>query len=189
MTARTNKTAISARIVTLKALFKRFRRPGDIVFAWLFVVFSVFLLTQLGSQTTWKDGGKLFAQAPFWPSVAVWLMVVFSTLHLIGSACSPRIAGRWGEVWFWVRSLEYAIWFMAYVFVVPHLGYLASTLLVCVGLALRAGYRDTRALLLAAFAAVVIVVVFKTLLQVKIPGGAIYEGLPQALRAFMINYF
>ena len=34
-----------------------------------------------------------------------------------------------------------------------------------------------------------IVVIFKAFLQVKIPGGGIYEALPSALRSFMLTYF
>jgi hypothetical protein len=34
-----------------------------------------------------------------------------------------------------------------------------------------------------------IVLVFKTFLEVKIPGGAIYEYLPDTLRTFMILNF
>jgi hypothetical protein len=34
-----------------------------------------------------------------------------------------------------------------------------------------------------------IVLIFKTFLEVKIPGGAIYEFLPNTLRSFMILNF
>ena len=50
-----------SRVKTLQSLFKRYRRPGDIVFAWLALIVSVFLLSQVLDQTTWKNGGKLFA--------------------------------------------------------------------------------------------------------------------------------
>ena len=36
---------------------------------------------------------------------------------------------------------------------------------------------------------VVVVVLFKSLLQVKIPGGAVYNLLPDAARNFMTLYF
>ena len=175
--------------MTAKSVFARDRQPGDIVFAWIFLAFSLFLLSQLGSETTWKEGGKLSAQAPFWPTIAVWSMVVFSAFHLIGSMLSPRVPGRWQEVGLWLRSFEYAIWFMAYVFTVPVVGYLAATVVTTVLLALRVGYRTRRWLLLAAVSAFVVVLIFKTFLAVKVPGGAVYEYLPQALRAFMFQYF
>lgn len=180
---------MTSNLSTVKSLFKRYRRPGDVVFAIAFLLLSLFLLSQLGSQTTWKSGGKLFAQAPFWPSVAVYSMALFSLFHVIGSVCSPRIEGRWTEVGFWLRAFEYAAWFMAYVFSVPVIGYLGATILVSALLAIRVGYRNARTVLLATLCGIVIVLVFKTFLQVKLPGGAIYEYLPTALRAFMYQYF
>jgi hypothetical protein len=43
-----------SRVKTLQSLFKRYRRPGDIVFAWVMLIVSVFLLTQLFDQTAYK---------------------------------------------------------------------------------------------------------------------------------------
>ena len=177
------------RFKGLQELFKRYRRPGDIVFAWAFLVLSLFLLSQLGTQAPWKSGGKTFTQPAFWPSISILLMVFFAALHLLSSALSPRIAGRWAEVWDWVRSVEYAGWFMAYVFVVPQLGYLGTTVIFAVLLAVRAGYRDPKVMLGMVATGCTIVVLFKSLLQVKIPGGAVYEFLPTALRSFMLTYF
>ena len=97
-------------VKTLQSLFKRYRRPGDIVFAWFMLIASLFLLLQLTKQTTWRDGGALLTQPRFWPSVALGGMVIFAAFHLLGSACSDRIRGRREEVWLWIRSLEYAGW-------------------------------------------------------------------------------
>lgn len=177
------------RLKGLQELFKRYRRPGDIVFAWAFLVFALFLLSQLGTQAPWKSGGKTFTQPAFWPTISIALMVFFAALHLLSSALSPRIAGRWREVWDWLRSIEYAGWFMTYVFIVPQLGYLVTTMLFAVLLSIRAGYRDPNVLMGMAATGSTIVVLFKTFLQVKIPGGAIYEMLPTALRSFMLTYF
>ncbi len=176
------------RAKTLQDLFKRYRRPGDLVFALLFLLFSVFLALSLDKQTAWATGTRFLAQPAFWSYAAVFTMVTFGLLHLISSLWSPRLEGRWREIGFWLRSLEYAGWFMAYVFLVPRLGYLPSTLLFCVGLAVRVGYGRPRYLLAAGTVALAIVVVFKSLLQVKVPGGQIYEHLPDTLRAFMLTY-
>jgi hypothetical protein len=174
---------------TLQDLFKRYRRPGDLVFCVLFLVFSLIMMLSLRSQTVWIEGDKLFAQPAFWAYLSVSVMVGFAILHLISSLLSPAIEGRWAEVAFWLRSAEYAGWFMAYVFIVPLLGYLPATLLFVLVLALRLGYRSKKALLSAVAFAVVVVVVFKALLHVKVPGGAIYEYLPTALRSLMLTYF
>lgn len=177
------------RFKGLQELFKRYRRPGDIVFAWAFVAFAIFLATQLSTQARWKTGGKTFSQPAFWPTVSIALMIIFGTLHLLSSAISPRIEGRWTEVWQWVKSVEYAGWFLAYVFVVPIIGYLPGTILFGILLALRAGYRSRNLMLGVIGLAFAIVVIFKAFLQVKIPGGGIYEALPSALRSFMLTYF
>ncbi len=178
-----------SRIKTLQDLFKRYRRPGDLVFAVFFLAFSVFLLANLDGQTEWVKRTKMVAQPAFWPTVAVIFMTGFAALHLIGSLVSPRIEGRWLEVKFWLRSVEFAVWFMAYVALVPRLGYLPSSIVFPVLLAFRLGYRAPRQLAIAALSGIAIVVLFKSLLQVKVPGGAVYEYLPDALRAFMLTYF
>lgn len=174
---------------TLQDLFKRYRRPGDLVYSVICLAFSLFLATNLSSQTTWVSGTKLFAQPAFWPYAAVTTMVICSALHLLSSLLSPKIDGRWQEIGFWVKSVEYAGWFMIYVIAVPKLGYLPATIVFAMALAYRLGYRGTRYLGSAAVFGLVVVVVFKSFLQVKVPGGAIYEFLPGALRAFFLTYF
>lgn len=177
------------RIKTYQSLFKRYRRPGDIVFAWIFLIVSIFLLFQLFDQTAYKNGGKLFAQPRFWPAVSLLGMLCFAALHLIGSACSDRIEGRWREVLSWFWAVEYAVWFMVYAAVVPYSGYLLTTLLFTVLLALRAGYRSARLLWSAVGSGLVVVLLFKTLLKVNLPAGRLYEVLPDGLRQFMLTYF
>ncbi len=178
-----------SRVKTLQSLFKRYRRPGDLVFAWLALIFSVLLLSQLADQTAWKAGGKLAEQPRFWPAVSLGGMAVFAALHLLASALSERIQGRWQEVWLWITSLEYAGWFIAYALVVPYAGYLPSTVIFAVVLALRVGYRRAATLIAAALSAVVIVLLFKTMLKVNLPSGLVYEALPDGLRQLMLTYF
>lgn len=178
-----------ARIRTLKALFMRYRRPGDIVFAWAFLVLSLILLLQLGQQTEWRSGTKLVAQPRFWPAISLTAMTVFAALHVLSSALSERIPGRMAELSFWARSVEYAVWFLAYVLLVPRIGYLPASVLFAMLLTLRSGYRDPRILGAAAGAAIATVVLFRSFLQVKLPPGAIYESLPDGLRQIMTAWF
>ncbi|WP_146347831.1 tripartite tricarboxylate transporter TctB family protein [Falsiphaeobacter marinintestinus] len=178
-----------SRVKTLQALFKRYRRPGDIVFAWVLLAVSLFLLSQLFDQTVYKKGAKLFAQPRFWPAVSLTLMSAFAAFHVIGSLLSERIDGRWREVLLWCSSLEYAAWFIGYAMLVPYTGYLPTTVVFAVALVFRAGYRSRTALLSAVGCALVIVLLFKTFLQVKLPSGAIYEYLPDGLRMIMLTYF
>ena len=174
---------------TLQDLFKRYRRPGDLFYSLICLAFSLFLAINLPAQTTWVSGTKLLAQPAFWPHVAVIFMVVCSSLHLLSSLLSPKIEGRWQEVGFWLKSLEFAGWFMIYVIIVPQLGYLPSTILFAVALSYRLGYRNGKYIGSAVVFAVAVVVVFKSLLQVKVPGGSAYEFLPGSLRAIFLTYF
>ncbi|WP_342077025.1 tripartite tricarboxylate transporter TctB family protein [Yoonia sp. SS1-5] len=177
------------RVKTLQTLFKRYRRPGDIVFAWFALVVSVFLLSQIASETAWRPGSKLVAQPRFWPAVALGAMAIFAAFHLLGSAMSERIDGRWREVLLWFASLEYAAWFIAYALAVPYSGYLLTTIVFAIVLTLRVGYRKTSIIVGAAVTALLIVLLFKTFLKVNLPSGLIYEVLPAGLRQFMLTYF
>lgn len=174
---------------TLQDLFKRYRRPGDLVFSIIFLVFCLVLALYLPSENTWTSRGKLFAQPAFWPYASVLTMLVFAILHLISSLMSPVLPGRWTEVGFWLKSVEFAGWFMIYVITVPQLGYLLATIAFAVSLTLRLGYRGAKYIASAAAFGASVVILFKTFLQVKVPGGAIYELLPTALRSFMLTYF
>ena len=177
------------RIRTFAELFRRDRRPGDIVFAWVFLAFALWLLLALPSQTTWVKRTGFFAQPAFWPAVGVLSMAGFGALHLLGSALSPRIPGRARELMVWARSLEWVAWFLIYVAAVPWLGYLLATLVFCPLLVWRLGYSG-RSLWAAAGFGLAVVVLFKTLLAVKIPAGAVYDLLPPgAFRTFMMVHF
>ncbi|MEO9514449.1 MAG: hypothetical protein ABJH45_26770 [Paracoccaceae bacterium] len=80
-------------------------RPSDeptreirhLCFALLFVLASVLLLSQLGTQTIWSSGKHLTAQPRFWPSIGLMMMLGFGGLHLWQSRSTPR-AGSLGEV-------------------------------------------------------------------------------------------
>ena len=163
-------------------------RGGQLVFAIAFAVFAVLLLSQLTAETKYSAGKQLFAQPRFWPGASVVGMVLFGLAYLWQSLRAGT--GRVGpELLLWVRSLEFLAWFMAYVFAVPQIGYLLATVLFMALLVFRLGYRSTGTLFKAMLVGFVVVLIFKTGLAVQIPGGAIYEYLPQALRSFMITNF
>jgi len=180
---------MQGQIRTLKQLFQRYRRPGNLFFASIFLALSLFLASQIGNQTVWKSSTGFSSQPALWPIVSIIGMLIFALLNWTSALVSPKINGRWKEVLFWVRSAEYVIWFMVYVLVVPLLGYLPTTIIFSVLLALRVGYRSWGMIAVSVLTAVSIVVVFKSLLQVKIPGGQVYELLPDFMRSFMLTYF
>ncbi|MFW2543924.1 tripartite tricarboxylate transporter TctB family protein [Primorskyibacter sp. 2E107] len=176
------------RLKTAQELFKRERRPGDLVFAIAFVLFSLFLLWSLPTQAPWREGVKLVAQPALWPTISVVGMVFFAGFHCLGSLCSPRIHGRLAEVILWVRAVEFGGWFVAYVLVLPVVGYLSASLILAVALSFRLGYRSARSLLSAAALAVVTVALFRGFLKVNLPAGSLYQVLPDGLRAFAQTY-
>lgn len=165
------------------------RRAGQILFAVGFTAVAVLLVALLGDQTVWKAKVNFFAQPRFWPAVGVIGMAVFGALHLktLQKTRISRYDMREARVWF--ESVEYALWFLVYVWVVPIVGYLPVTLVFALLLTWRLGYRSRKMLWISAVFAVFVVVLFKTMLQVKIPGGLIYEYLPAGLRSFFILNF
>ncbi|MFC3118584.1 tripartite tricarboxylate transporter TctB family protein [Jhaorihella thermophila] len=129
------------------------------------------------------------AQPRFWPAVGLGLMTVLSAIHLCRLPWRRITRYDWREARKWLSVLEFAGWFMGYVLLVPVIGYLPVTLVFVPLLSWRMGYRGGRMLGLAALFALAVVVVFKSFLAVKIPGGAAYEYLPDGLRSLFILYF
>jgi hypothetical protein len=169
-------------------------RRGQILFALAFVGFAIFILSNLGNQTTWVAKAKLFAQPGFWPGVAGAGMVVFGLLHLRGLRRGKGLRRPWisredrAEARLWAQPLEYTAWFMVYVFAVPLIGHLPATMIFAPALTWRLGYRNPRLLWASLGFGVAVVLIFKGVLGVKIPGGAIYEYLPDGIRAFALRY-
>lgn len=170
--------------------------PGDLVFAVVFLIFAAFLLSHLGDQTKWVRKAGLFAQPRFWPAVGVIGMTGFGAAQLWmtwrGWKTRPKSQRRpreRAEVLHWLRAFEYVVWFLAYVQIVGIIGYLLTTVVALPLMVWRMGYRTARWLWISAATGLGIVLLFKTFLQVKIPGGMVYEYLPDALRNFMIVYF
>lgn len=170
---------------------RRFKGPlrGQLLFALVFVVVALLLLSQLGVETKWAKKTKFFAQPRFWPAVSVGGMVLFGGLHLWKLPVRRFNRPDFIEWRIWFFAIEYVLWFLAYVMVVPRLGYLPTTLVFVPLMLWRVGYSDRRILWAGAAFSVAVVLLFKSFLQVKIPGGAIYEMLPGALRSFFIINF
>lgn len=163
-------------------------RRGQLIFALGFLAISALLLSQITGQTTWVDKTAFFAQPRFWPAIGLGGMVLLGALHLRKMPWRRFTAQDREELVKWARVIEFAGWFMAYVLLVPVLGYLPATLIFVPLLTRRMGYRGPRMFWLSIAFALVVVVVFKTFLSVKIPGGMIYEYLPGGLRGFFILY-
>ena len=169
-------------------VFPEGRKPGEMLFSMLLLLMAGALLAALPWQTAWLDGRALAAQPRFWPALSLGGVVVFAILHNLSRNQLDRTPGRWTEGLTWIRSLEFIGWYMLYVAGIPVLGYLPSTLIFCTLLAFRVGYRG-RALIWAAAFGLCVVVFFKTVMHVNIPGGAIYQYAPEGLRYMLLRYF
>lgn len=174
---------------TPKQPFERRRRPGSLLFATVFLAACLVLALQIRTETQWNSTAKWSSHPALWPLISLGGMAVFASLNWIAVLVSQRSPGRWREAGAWLRSVEYVVWFMGYVQLAPLVGYLPATIVFAILLAVRAGYRSREAIGAAAAAGFAIVVVFKSFLQVRVPGSRLYEHLPDALRSFMITYF
>ena len=172
----------------MKAKENKVQKEGAVLFAFVFLIASLILLSQLGAETKFSSRGQLFAQPRFWPGVGVLGMALFGAAHL-AMTLRRRWAKSGAEALIWLRAVEYFVWFMVYVFAVPIVGYLAATICFTALLALRQGYRGVAQIGAAVGIGIAVVLIFKTGLSVKIPGGAVYEYLPSGLRNFMIVNF
>jgi len=90
----------------------------------------------------------------------------------------------------YLAALEYVAYFIVYTLIVPVLGYLVSTVVLGMFLTFRLGYRTPKWMLIALLSSFSIVVVFRSLLQIKTPLSIwLYDQLPATTRAFMLTYF
>jgi hypothetical protein len=169
-------------------VFPESRKPGEILFVTITMLVALALLALIPWQTAWLPGKGLAAQPRFWPALSLGGVVLFGLLNGLTRSRIDRTPGRWQEAGAWLRSLEFIGWYMVYVVSIPIIGYLLATILFCTSLALRVGYRG-RTVVIAALFGLFVVLFFKTAMNVKIPGGAIYELAPEGLRYFLLRFF
>ncbi len=134
-----------------------------------------------------------------------WVIPMLCLLLLIPAAAwncwNARAVHRWRQRFLlptnaryewsqYVAALEYAAYFIVYTLAVPVLGYLLSTMILGTFLTYRLGYRSGRWILISMATSFVIVLIFRSGLQIKTPLNIwAYDQLPTALRAFMLTYF
>ncbi len=165
------------------------KTSGQSVFVIGGLVLTLLLLSQIGTQTEWTEKARNFGSQPrLWPAVALITMLLGFGIHL--RLMKRRKPGSldWVEARRWTEPLEYLLWFLVYVMAVPRLGFMPMSILFACALTYRLGYRQKAALWIAAGFAVAMVVLFKGLLGVNIPGAQIYEFLPSSVRTFFLVY-
>ncbi|MCP4790376.1 MAG: tripartite tricarboxylate transporter TctB family protein [Gammaproteobacteria bacterium] len=166
---------------------------GDLAFAIILVLLSCFLMLSIPEETKWFNGLALLKQPRFWPSMAIVGLSFFALAYATAVWRRVRreqasIRDEVEELIAWARPLEYVAYFLAYVFMVPVMGYLFATLTYFVLMTFRAGYRSKQMYAIAVLVALVVVVLFKSILQVKIGPGMWYEMLPSDWANFFIVY-
>lgn len=165
------------------------RPPGNLAFAAIFLAFAVWLTAHLGTEARWFSRIPWFQQPALWPTIGLAGMVGFGVINLISCLRARRNSSEWAEVLQWVLGLEYIGWYLAYAWAVPLIGYLPATILVMVLLVWRLGVATKPTLMWAVLFSIGVVVLFKSILSVSIPGGQIYHLLPSGLRLFFsVNF-
>jgi len=160
-------------------------------FALLLTTVSILLLSMIGDQVKYFSSKPFYKQPGLWTGIGLVGMVFFSSLYTFTLWRSKSLLAKskqslLEELWLWVRSAEYLFWFMVYVLAVPVIGYLIATVLFGLLLTCRVGYNAQKIYISITLTTVAIVVIFKSLLLVKIPGGLVYEYFPDAIRNFLI---
>ena len=166
-------------------------RRAELVFGAIALAGAVLLLMLIPGQTVFKPQWAWSKQPALFSVLSIVGMVVFGVLEVIATWPSlrrPNAVAAGPELRRWVRGLEFAAWFMVYVALVPWLGYLLATIAFCLALTWRMGYRSARILGSALGVALFTVLLFKSLLSVKIPAGIWYDWLLDAWANFMIIY-
>lgn len=185
-----NRRAEAARTDATTKIFARAAPVAEREFALIFAIVALVLFLLLPVQTDWVTRAKLYEQPAFWPAISLGVMVVFAIGFVIRSLRSGGQPNVGAEIWTWCRALEFVGWYLAYVWLVPYLGYLIATILFACCLAWRVGYRSVGWMVAAAVFGLVVVGLFKSLLGVNIPAGAIYDALPAgAVRSFLMTNF
>ena len=169
-------------------------QAGDLVFAMLMLLIVLVLLVSIPFETKWFDGVPLVKQPRLWPTFCLVGMALFGLLYSIQIWRNYKfqlgqVQGELNELSSWLRPLEFVFYFVLYVWSVPLAGYLLSTLLFFSLLTIRAGYRSFLMFWVSLATGFGIVVVFKSLLQVKVASGAIYDYLPDGWATFFMIYF
>ena len=141
--------------------------------------------------------GRILKQSWIAPLACLIVLVPAAVWNLYGSLRAYRWRARFRlpngvayELTQWARALEFVAWFIAYTLLVPVLGYLVSTLLLGTALPWRLGYRGARWMGICLGSSFVIVLVFRTGLQIRTPVNIwLYDQLPQSAGTFMKVWF
>ena len=159
-----------------------------------------YLATQIGlmdAEGRLMRFGKIVKQGWVAPLLCLIILVPAALLNYGLSLKSLRRKQRqqapyhWRyEMSQWLRALEYIGYFIIYTLVVPLFGYLLSTLAMGGFLTWRVGYRSWRWTAIALITSFVIVLLFRSFLQIKTPVNIwLYNQMPDTISVFLKTWF
>jgi len=185
-------------------LFEFKRVTGDLTLSIIFLVLVSFLLISFNTESGWdgrelsqKRVGKILKQQWVGPLICMVVLVPATIYNLYQSIIQLNINKRLKmpsrtkyELFQWLKSLEFIVYFLIYTNIITIFGYLISTVIFAIFLTTRLGYRSLEWILRSAIAAFIIVIIFRSILQIKTPVNIwLYKFLPQNFEVFMKIYF
>ena len=185
-------------------LFEFKRITGDLTLSIIFLLFVVFLLIYFNSESGWsardlnqKRVGKILKQQWVGPLMCMVILLPATILNILEAFKAYKKSKRlllpnkiMYEMTQWIRSLEFILYFLVYTFSITVLGYLISTLIFAVFLTYRLGYRTKKWIFISLFSSFIVVLIFRTILQIKTPVNIwLYQYLPENIEIFMKIYF
>ena len=185
-------------------LFEFKRVTGDLTLSIIFLIFVSFLLINFNTESGWdgrelsqKRVGKILKQQWIGPLICMIILVPATLFNLYESIVQLKINKRLRmpkrinyELSQWLKSLEFIVYFLVYTNIITIFGYLISTIIFAIFLTYRLGYRSLTWIARSAIAAFIVVIIFRSILQIKTPVNIwLYKYFPQNLEVFMKIYF
>ena len=185
-------------------LFEFRRITGDLTLSIIFLFFVGFLLVHFNSESGWngrdldqKRVGKILKQQWVGPLMCMAILIPATFFNILEAFKAYKKSKRLlipnktlYEMIQWIRSLEFILYFLVYTFSISILGYLISTLIFAVFLTYRLGYRTKKWVLISLFSSFIVVLIFRTILQIKTPINIwLYQYFPENIEVFMKIYF
>ena len=188
----------------IENLFEFKRGKGDLILSFIFLMFVLFLFLNFNHESGWENRnldqkrfGKILKQQWVGPLICMAVLLPTTIINLYESFQQTfknkrlRLPNRtFYEISEWVKSLEFIFYFLIYTFSISILGYLLSTLIFAVFLTYRLGYRSFRWITISLLVSFCIVIIFRTILQIKTPINIwLYDKFPEPLEIFLKIYF
>ena len=171
--------------------------PGRMIVALFFLVFGSAGLALMPYQTGTSPGDEgWFTQPWLMPLLTLGLLTAVSLIYTVRlwrnrKNSNAALAGGAlaGELWMWLRSAEFFLWYVAYIVALGVVGYGFSTFVFIAGLGFRIGLRQPKWLLAALAATLGMTLLFRLGLEIWVPPADLYNILPKSVGVFLQRFF